>query len=178
MSKLSTRSKSRGRRLRLETLEDRTNPGAGALDPAFGGDGKVTTPIGLSHDYATSMTIQADGKIRAAGYAWNGAYDDFAIARYNTDGSLDTSFDGDGILTTNIGSANDNATSVAIQADGKIVLAGYAGNGTDDDFALARYNADGSLDTSFDGDGELTTTIGTTFDAHNSEKRQADGKVG
>ena len=70
--------------------------------------------------------------------------------RYNTDGSLDTNFDSDGKVTTAIGSANDYALSVAIQSDGKIVAAGYSDNGSNDDFALVRYNTDGSLDTSFD----------------------------
>ena len=69
--------------------------------------------------------------------------------RYNTDGSLDTSFDSDGKVTTEVGSTNDYAYSVAIQSDGKIVAAGYSNNGSNDDFALVRYNTDGSLDASF-----------------------------
>ena len=76
--------------------------------------------------------------------------------RYNTDGSLDTSFDSDGKVTTAIGSGNDFACSVAIQSDGKIVAAGQY-NGSNDDFALVRYNTDGSLDTNFDSDGKVTT---------------------
>ena len=69
--------------------------------------------------------------------------------RYNTDGSLDTTFDSDGVVTTAIGSADDYANSVAIQSDGKIVVAGYSDNGSNGDFALVRYNTDGSLDTTF-----------------------------
>ena len=75
----------------------------------------------------------------------------------NADGSLDTSFDTDGKITTAIGSAADYGRSVAIQSDGKIVAAGHSYNGSDDDFSLARYNTDGSLDTSFDTDGKVTT---------------------
>ena len=99
-----------------------------------------------------------------AGYSNNGSNDDFALVRYNTNGSLDTSFDSDGKVTTAIGSGNDYACSVAIQSDGKIVAAGYSNNGSNDDFALVRYNTDGSLDTSFDSDGKVTTAIGSGDD--------------
>ena len=97
-------------------------------------------------------------------YSNNGSNNDFALVRYNTDGSLDTSFDSDGKVTTAIGSANDSAFSVAIQSDGKIVVAGYSDNGSNDDFALVRYNTDGTLDTSFDSDGKVTTAIGSGND--------------
>jgi uncharacterized delta-60 repeat protein len=97
--------------------------------------------------------------------------------RYNADGSLDTSFDGDGIVTTAIGAANDYAQSVIQQADGKLVVAGSSHNGSDSDVALVRYNADGSLDTGFDGDGKVTTAIGGSYDAGNSVIQQADGKL-
>ena len=99
-----------------------------------------------------------------AGYSDNGSNDDFALVRYNTDGSLDTTFDSDGKVTTAIGSGDDYAFSVAIQSDGKIVAAGYSDNGSNDDFALVRYNTDGSLDTSFDSDGKVTTAIGSGND--------------
>src|SRR5207247_1649268 len=103
--------------------------------------------------------VQQDGKIVVAGYSYNGSNDDFAVARYNTDGTLDTSFDGDGKLTTPFGGSDDIGFAVAIQGDGKIVVVGRTFNGSNWDFAVARYNADGSLDTSFDGDGKLTTTF-------------------
>ena len=79
---------------------------------------------------AFSVAIQSDGKIVAAGYSNNGSNDDFALVRYNTDGSLDTNFDSDGKVTTAIGSGNDYACSVAIQSDGKIVAAGDQYNGS------------------------------------------------
>jgi len=85
------------------------------------------------------VAIQADGKIVVAGSANNGTDNDFALARYNSDGSLDTSFDTDGKVTAPIGTSNDVGNAVAIQADGKIVVAGYARTGTNDDLALARY---------------------------------------
>ena len=123
----------------------------GSLDSSFDTDGKVTTAIGSAADGALSVAIQSDGKIVVAGYSNNGSNNDFALARYNTDGSLDTSFDTDGKVTTAIGSAADYGRSVAIQSDGKIVAAGYSNNGSDNDFALARYNTDGSLGGSSPG---------------------------
>ena len=98
----------------------------GSLDSNFDSDGKVTTEVGSTNDYALSVAIQSDGKIVAAGYSNNGSNDDFALVRYNTDGSLDASFDGDGKVITAIGGGADYALSVAIQSDGKIVAAGYS----------------------------------------------------
>ena len=150
----------------------------GSLDTTFDGDGKVTTAIGTSHDVGYSLTVQSDGKILVAGYAYNGSKADFALVRYNTDGSLDATFDGDGKVTTAIGTGTDQAYSVTVQSDGKILVAGTtynaSGNG---DFALARYNTDGSLDTTFDGDGKLTTAIGTSSDSGQSVTLQSDGKI-
>jgi uncharacterized delta-60 repeat protein len=112
-----------------------------------------------------------------AGDSNNGSNNDFALVRYNTDGSLDTSFDSDGKVTTAIGSGNDVAYSVAIQSDGKIVVAGYSYIGSNNDFALVRYNTDGSLDTSFDSDGKVTTAIGGSDDYAKSVAIQSDGKI-
>lgn len=72
-------------------------------------------------------------------------------------GALDTSFDSDGMVVTPIGTGNDEGRAVALQPDGKVLVAGKSSNGTDDDCALVRYNPDGSLDTSFDGDGKVVT---------------------
>ncbi len=145
----------------------------GSLDTSFDGDGKVTTAFGgLSQVFA--VALQGDGKIVAAGVTFSPFLEAFALARYNTDGSLDTSFDGDGKLTTDFGGMGDAASGVAIQADGKIVAAGAGG--PLNDFALARYNDNGSLDTSFDGDGRLTTDFGG-FDRANDVVLQADGRI-
>ena len=112
-----------------------TDCGPAALDPTFGGTGKVTTDVSGSEDSAYSVAVQADGKIVAAGTSYPGP--DFAVVRYNSDGSLDPSFGGTGKVTTNVISW-DIATSVAIQADGKIVVAGGSGSsGSIDDFALS-----------------------------------------
>ena len=134
----------------------------GSLDTTFDADGKVTTDFvgGERDDAAMAVAVQADGKIVVAGYTTAPATLDFALARYNADGSLDTTFDGDGKAhhRPSASVATTVPTASAVQADGKIVVAGYLDPaGGDHDFALARYNADGSLDTTFDADGKLTT---------------------
>ncbi len=154
----------------------RYNPD-GSLDAGFGSGGKVTTSFGSGDDDAYAVALQPDGKIVAAGSSWNGSNYDFALARYNTDGSLDASLNGSGKVTTSFGSFNDSADAVALQPDGKIVAAGISNNGTDNDFALARYSADGSLDTSFNGTGKVTTSFGSGYDAADSIALQPDGKI-
>ncbi|QDV68641.1 Serine-aspartate repeat-containing protein D precursor [Rosistilla carotiformis] len=149
----------------------------GTLDTTFGNDGILTTAIGSSSDVAQSVVVQSDGKIVVAGSSYNGSNEEFAVARYNADGTLDTTFDSDGILTTAIGSSSDQAQSVAVQSDGKIVVAGTSYNGSNYDFAVARYNADGTLDTTFDSDGVLTTAIGSSRDYGQSVVVQSDGKI-
>ena len=136
----------------------------GDLDPTFGTGGKLTTDFG-NHENGNSAALQSDGKIVVVGRAFanfGGFRDNFAVARYNTDGTLDTSFDGDGKVITPVGTGNAIAYSVAIQADGKIVVAGV-GRTDGNEFAVVRYNSDGSLDTTFDGDGKVLTNITDTF---------------
>src|SRR5262249_14014034 len=111
---------------------------SGSLDTTFGSGGKVTTDFAGNYDQAYGVAIQSDGKIVAAG---RGGFD-FTLARYNSDGGLDTGFGSGGKVTTDFaGYNNQEAFGVATQPDGKIVLAGYTINSTGDnsDFALARY---------------------------------------
>ena len=115
--------------------------------------------------------LQADGKIVAVG----GPARDFALARYNPNGSLDTSFSGDGKQTTDFGGNDVGAPGWRSRRDGKIVAVG-GDVGPGDDFALARYNPNGTLDTSFSGDGKQTTDFGG-FDAANGVALQGDGKI-
>ncbi len=147
----------------------------GSLDTSFDGDGKRTLAIGSGYDGANAIAIQPDGKIVVAGEAVVGANTDFAVMRFNSNGSLDTTFDTDGIVTTEV-SVYDYVKSMVLQSDGKIVLAGYAFTGMND-FALARYNTDGSLDTTFDGDGKLLTAIGGATDEAHGVAVQSDGKI-
>lgn len=149
----------------------------GSLDTNFSEDGKLTTPIGSGSSSAQSVTVQPDGKILLGGLYFDGSTLDFALVRYNSDGSMDTTFSTDGKLTTAIGSGSDRANSVTVQADGKILLGGTSSNGSNVDFALVRYNSDGSLDTSFSDDGKLTTAIGVNDEVGNSITVQADGKI-
>lgn len=134
----------------------RYNPD-GSLDGSFSGDGKQATDLG-GLDYGRAVALQADGKIVVAGSSLVGADGNFAVARYNPDGSLDSSFSDDGTEITDFGERHD-AEAVAIQPDGKIVVAGTS-DSDNGNFALARYNADGSLDSSFAGDGLQTTNFG------------------
>jgi uncharacterized delta-60 repeat protein len=149
----------------------------GSLDTSFNGTGKVTTAIGPSWDSANALVRQPDGKLVAAGDTDNGSNFDLALARYNPNGSLDTSFNGTGKVTTAIGSSDEHAYALALQPDGKLVVAGRSNSGSNDDFALARYNPNGSLDTSFNGTGKVTTTIGSADDAAHALAVQPDGKL-
>src|SRR5579859_419709 len=132
---------------------------AGQLDPSFGGSGYVTTPIG---DFAAAqgVTNYDGGRTVAVGLADNGTNQDFSLARYNKDGSLDTSFGTGGIVTTDFG-GDEQATSVAVQGD-KVVVAGFTSSDgyVTAQFALARYNKNGSLDTSFGSGGKVVTDFG------------------
>lgn len=156
----------------------RYNPD-GSLDTSFDGDGELITDFGGGNEFLRTVTVQRDGKIMAAGETSSSTSPiALAIARYNPDGSLDTSFDGDGKLTA--GFFGDQIYDVAFQQDGKVVVAGNAFNLATggSDFALARYNPDGSLDTTFDGDGKLTTDFGeTSRDYAYALAMQQDGKI-
>jgi uncharacterized delta-60 repeat protein len=151
----------------------------GDLDLTFDADGKVLTTIGAGVVTGRGMVIQPDGKIVVAGATdLNNSTSDFLVVRYNADGTLDAMFDGDGKATTDFGGRSDAAFAVALQADGRIVVVGYSGTtATDRDFAVARYNADGSLDASFDGDGRATTDFGNLNDEAFSVAIAPTGKI-
>jgi uncharacterized delta-60 repeat protein len=115
------------------------------------------------------VVVQADGKIVIVG-AKGG---NFALTRYTTSGRLDRAFDGDGRVTTDFGAADDSATAVTAQPDGKIVVAGASGG----NFAVARYTANGALDQGFSDDGKHVTTFGSPDDSALAVLRQSDGKI-
>src|SRR6266540_32687 len=129
----------------------------GTLDNSFNGDGKVMTSIRGYDDGGLDVAIHEDGKIVVGGFSSNSFDRDFAVVRYNTDGTLDKTFSGNGKVTTDFGIYHDACYAAAIQPDGKILAAGYSYQGRYPEFALVRYNKDGSLDKSFDGDGKITT---------------------
>ena len=152
----------------------------GSLDTSFNGTGKVTTDFGGDGNAeGRSVAVQTDGKIVVVGYATAGNTEKFALARYNADGTLDTSFGDSGRVMTDVGISGSNATGVALQKDGKIVVAGYAVNnsGTDYDFACVRYNTDGKVDQSFGDGGKIMTSVGQGDGKANSVAVQSDGKI-
>lgn len=147
----------------------------GTLDVTFGTGGLVTTDIGPSGE-AFAAALQPDGKIVAAGRVAPAGYCcQFALARYDSNGSLDTSFGTGGLVITNIGGLN-GASALAIQSDNKIVAAGSTGAALSEDFALARYNADGSLDPTFGTGGQVTTDFGG-IDQPGDVAIRPDGKI-
>jgi uncharacterized delta-60 repeat protein len=164
----------------------------GGLDTTFEGDGRATIAISPYSAGASAMVIQPDGKIVATGGGSNPASGhDFIVVRVNTNGTTDTTFDGDGIVVTNFFFFRDGAAALALQADGRIVAAGRTSTGstasmfqtgdfgpaTSLDFAVARYNTNGSLDTTFDGDGKLTPELFYMDDMINGLGLQSDGKI-
>ncbi|MER7463030.1 calcium-binding protein [Streptomyces sp. NPDC097981] len=152
----------------------------GDLDPSFGTGGKVVTDLSAFDD-SQGMAVQSDGKVVTAGtsYAFEGP-GDFAVVRYNADGSPDTGFGTDGVAVTDVGGGNDEAGGVAVQPDGKILVAGRSDlpDGTRGRFVLVRYNADGSLDTGFGSGGTAVTDFDPAGSSGADEVLvQADGRI-
>jgi uncharacterized delta-60 repeat protein len=155
----------------------------GTLDTNFGAGGKTGRGFfNLSTDTASSLALQADGKIVAAGFTTKdtGNFDeDFACVRFNSDGSLDSSFGSNGVITDFFG-GNDEANAIVIQLDGKIILGGVADRtsiGGSVDMALARYNVDGSLDNSFGSGGKVLIDYAGRTDLIYGLALQTDGKI-
>jgi uncharacterized delta-60 repeat protein len=150
----------------------------GSLDSTFGNGGKVVTDATASPDPVFDVKVTSSGKIVVGGstgfYPGGG---DFLLLRYNADGSLDPSFGSGGIVTTDFGSS-DTAFAIGLTADGKIVAAGATNSSDPGDFAVARYNPDGSLDTSFGSGGRATTDVASgSNDTGNGVVVLADGRV-
>ena len=148
----------------------------GSLDTSFSGDGLITTDFGPA-SAAEAVAIQSDGDIVVAGAVYNGDPSwDFAIAVYNSNGSLDTGFSSNGLRAIDFDGSYDWARGVAIQADDKIVVGGDANIGGDTDFAVVRLSTSGSLDSTFSSDGKATTGFGD-FEHVNDVAIQTDGKI-
>ena len=150
----------------------------GSLDTSFSGTGYVTTDFASNTDTGRSLVLQSDGKILLAGQSYNNVtFTDYAVARYNSNGSLDTTFNSTGKVNIDFGSSTDQGYGVAIQADGKILLTGFTNvNGTADN-GMVRLTSTGALDTSFGTGGRVITTIGSSSDFGNDVKIQQDGKI-
>lgn len=150
----------------------------GSFDPSFNGNGRVFLRLGNQDTLAGGVAIQPDGKIVIAGSTKPWGNRDFAVIRLNANGSLDTAFGVGGLATTDFTGGDDDAKTVLLQSDGKIVVIGgvesFFQNGSrGHHLGIARYNADGSTDLSFNGIGRVTTGEGYA----NSGALQADGKI-
>jgi uncharacterized delta-60 repeat protein len=148
----------------------------GSLDTSFEG-GIVTVPVGESDDYAYAMAVQPDGKIVLAGRSYENL-GDFAVVRLERDGKLDKSFGDGGKVIVDFGEGADVARAVAIQKDGKIVVAGSTdGGATKLDFGLIRLNRNGSLDEGFGDGGKVVTSFSDDADTAYAMLIQEDGKI-
>ena len=150
----------------------------GVLDISFSEDGWLLTNYSGSLDYGYAIIEQTDGRLVIAG-SFDGTSQDFGLARFNSNGSEDLTFDDDGRVHTDFFGGGDVASAIDLQADGKIMVAGsaYKNVAVKDEFALARYNPDGSLDTSFSGDGWVTTDFFGGADYAKAVAVQVDGKI-
>ncbi len=159
----------------------------GTPDNTFSGDGKLLLKFGPGRNSANGVAIQQDGKIVIGGEARPSLYyGEFAVARLNSDGSMDSSFSDDGIVVTDMGGFFDQLKAICILPNGKIVAGGNSDSvAYYNRFALARYNPDGKLDSTFSGDGKLITDVGDQlitefgFQVNGVEKllTQPDGKI-
>lgn len=160
----------------------------GTYDASFAAAGKVLFTVGSGgSDNAFAVTVQADGKILLAGICHNSSNYDFCLARLNPDGTLDSNFDGptgigNGKFLFPIGEGRDDLAEMALQPDGKIVVVGTCSTGANDYFCLARLNADGAFDTSFDGpggadSGKVVLPMGAGFDRALAVALQSDGRI-
>src|SRR5438552_9498231 len=133
----------------------------GSLDLTFGSAGRVVTDFG-GDDTAFALAVQSDGKIVVAGVSTGGVSMDFALARYDSDGTLDGTFGSGGQVVTDLG-GQDEAFALVVQPDGALVAAGVSTAAGSLDFALARYNTDGTPDATFGNAGQVVTDFGPAF---------------
>ncbi len=158
----------------MEFAVARYNAGGG-LDTSFSGDGITTVIVGSGNSQALAATVQADGRIVAVGVSSNAENKDFALARYNTNGSFDTTFSDNGNHFVDLGTGDERALAVAVRPDGKIWVAGSANDGAA--FILARYNTDGSTDTTFGVSGIVSTPATVSSETSYAMVLQGDGKM-
>ncbi|MFB8828765.1 delta-60 repeat domain-containing protein [Azotobacter sp. CWF10] len=158
----------------------------GTLDTSFGTDGKVTFDGG-GHEYGNDLIVQPDGKILAAGISFvdtsatSTPSNNFRVIRLNADGTLDTGFSEDGEVIVDVARHHDFGFSMALQPDGRILVAGMSRVSGDPNsnynFSVVRLNADGTLDTSFSDDGKAIFDVGGSYDEGRSLTVQSDGKI-
>lgn len=150
---------------------------AGSLDLMFDADGVVTSSIGTANAFATTMAIQADGKLLLCGSSNNGIDNDFTITRCLENGMPDPTFDLDGTVQLDINGGDDFPEGIVVRPDNqKIIVGGYSFNGLGFDFSLAQFLPDGSPDPEFGNNGKTFEPLGTTAFAKGIAL-QKDGKI-
>lgn len=150
----------------------------GSLDRSFGNDGWVVTDLAGSHDRVGELAILPDGKLLVVGTAHSGEHNRVALARYNSDGSPDMTFDGDGRAFAGVdGYQYSNGEALALQPDGKLITAGWVSDENPRGFLLARFNGDGTLDTTFGTGGVTVVDFGGAGGSAWSIAIQADGTI-
>lgn len=149
----------------------------GELDNNFNGNGKLKIALSAEDDRSYTLALQPDAKILMAGTAKSGAYSNFALARINATGKLDSTFDADGVAIQSLGNLNSRIYAIALQSDGKIIAVGSINSGANQDIALARFNSNGTLDLSFGDQGKIIDHIGNHEDVAYAVALQPDGKI-
>jgi uncharacterized delta-60 repeat protein len=149
----------------------------GELDAGFGTAGRVLTDFSGSGDFASAVLVQPDGRIVAAGHADAGGQADFAVARYDAAGQLDAGFGSGGRAVLDFAAGRDHCRAVALQGDGKLVVAGDTSGGSSSDFALARLDPAGNPDPAFGTGGKVTLDFEGGDDRAQAVVLQADGLI-
>jgi|GEM_PF-1320719 len=149
---------------------------SGTVDATFGTSGMASLGINANWTFSNAAILQTDGKIMIVGSSYVGTDNVFTLVRFNTNGTLDTTFNGTGFLNTTI-SVSSTGNSILLQPDGKILVGGWITNGADRDLLLMRYNSNGTLDSTFNGNGKVTQGVGTGNDEILKLALQADGKI-
>ena len=160
----------------IEPLERRVLFASGDLDALFNNGGMVTLDTFGDHDFGNAVAVQSDNKVLVGGYVSTPEGYDVAVARFNVDGTLDTSFGSGGVAVTDLGTSFDTAFALKVQGDGKVVLAGGT-LGVGGDFALVRYNANGTLDSGFGSGGIVRTDIQQNHDMASAMTLTSDGHI-
>lgn len=149
----------------------------GTLDAAFGQGGTLVLPMPGLDCTALGVAVQTDGKIVLVGSASHGRNANYLVVRLLANGTLDPDFGTGGVANIPVGDGNDFAWAVAIQPDGKIVVGGDSAQGLDTDFSVIRLNPNGTLDTTFSGDGKVLIPVGQSFDHGSALALQTDGSI-
>lgn len=149
----------------------------GSFDSSFEGGGKMLIDFSGANEKGMDISVQSDGKIVVAGDTDFNVEDDFVLVRLSANGSFDDDFGTGGTVIVDLGYDEETVSVMVLQSDGKILMAGYAHNGSNEDVILACFNSDGSLDGEFGSGGVVTTDVGGGGDEGLDMALQNDGKI-